>query len=452
MGSPTEQRVVLQAFRFELDPNQAQRVLLAKSVGCSRFVYNWGLAESQRTFERTGKRPRLSELKASLVTLKKSEAPWLYEVSAHIGQQALVDLNAAFSNFFDGLKSGPACGFPRFHKKGERDSARLYEVTLEERHLRLPMIGRVRLKETRTARGFEGRILSATISRRADRWFCSLAVEREREIALPKLVRGGRDVVGIDLGLKSAAVIHDGQTTRAIPAQQTLRRNLVKLARLDRQLARKRRGSANREKAKLCRARLHYRVSCQRNDFLHHLSSELTKTKSVIVLENLNVEGMKRGKRLGLSVGDAGMGELRRQVTYKAEWYGARLIMADRFFPSTQLCSGCGILNPQVKGLAGLKERLFACPACGLTIDRDENAAINLRAYGLQQLQLPEGLREVTPVEKKALVSDLLDETKPASAKQEATARRSQNVGFVTRIGATKDAPVLASSGTNHPT
>jgi putative transposase len=221
----------MQAFRFELDPNQAQRVLLTKSVGCSRFVYNWGLAESQRDYEQTGKRPRLSELKARLVDLKKSAAPWLYEVSAHIGQQSLVDLNGAFSNFFDGLTSGAKRGFPRFHKKGERDSARLYEVTLEERHLRLPMIGRVRLKETRTKRGFEGRILSATITRRADRWFVSLAVERERSIVLPKPVLGGCDVVGIDLGLKSAAVTHDSRVIRTIPAQQALRRNLAKLRR-----------------------------------------------------------------------------------------------------------------------------------------------------------------------------------------------------------------------------
>jgi putative transposase len=450
MCSSSERRVVIRAFRFELDPNEAQRVLLVKSVGCSRFVYNWGLAESQREYELTGKRPRLSELKARLVFLKKSEAPWLCEVSAHIGQQALVDLNAAFERFFRGLKKdAPRCGFPRFHKKGERDTARLYEVTLEERHLRLPRVGRVRLKETRAARGFEGRILSATISRRADRWFVSLAVECEREIVPAKRVRGGRGVVGIDLGLKSAAVIHDGETTRTIPARQALRRNLVKLVRLDRQLARKQKGSANREKAKLARARLHYRISCLRNDFLHQLSSELTKTKSVIVLENLNVEAMKRGKHLGLSVGDAGTGELRRQVAYKSEWYGARLIVADRFLPSTQLCSGCGCLNPNVKGLAGLKERTFACPACGLTIDRDENAAINLRAYGLRQLQLPEGLREVTPVEKKALVSDAHDETKPASVKQEATARRRHNVGSVTRLGTSQDVPVSAFAGIN---
>src|SRR5205823_7591790 len=129
--------------------NRGQRVLLAKSVGASRFVYNWGLAESQREYELTGKRPRLGELKSRLVELKKRECPWLYEVSAHIGQSALTDLNSAFERFFKGLKvDGPKSGYPKFKRKGQRDSARLYAVELCERHIRLPMIGRVRLKET----------------------------------------------------------------------------------------------------------------------------------------------------------------------------------------------------------------------------------------------------------------------------------------------------------------
>jgi putative transposase len=135
----SEKRVIQQAFRFELDPNREQRVLLARSVGASRYVYNWGLAESKRQYELTGKRPRLRDLKAQLVELKQSEAPWLYEVSAHIGQSALKDLNVAFERFFRSVKGeGPKAGYPRFKRKGERDSARLYEVTLEDRHLRLP--------------------------------------------------------------------------------------------------------------------------------------------------------------------------------------------------------------------------------------------------------------------------------------------------------------------------
>jgi putative transposase len=196
-------------------------------------------------------------------------------------------------------------------------------------------------------------------------------------------------------------VIHDGCTTRVIQPAQALRRDLRKLARLNRRLARKQKGSQNREKAKLELARVHYRISCLRHDHLHKLTSSLARTKSVIVLEDLNVKGMQRNKHLALSVADAGMGQLRRQLDYKCKWYGARLVIVDRFHPSTQLCSSCGVLNEQVKGFEGLKERAFDCRACGLSLDRDANAALNLHHYGLKQLgivPLPEGLREVTPV------------------------------------------------------
>ena len=149
--------MIKQAYRFELDPNREQRVLLAKSVGASRFVYNWGLAESKRQHELTGKRPRLGALTAQLVELKQTECPWLYEVSAHIGQSALKGLNVAFERFFESLKREcQKSGYPRFKRKGERDSARLYEVTLKERPLRMPNVGRVRLKETCIERGFQG--------------------------------------------------------------------------------------------------------------------------------------------------------------------------------------------------------------------------------------------------------------------------------------------------------
>jgi putative transposase len=411
----SEKRLIHQAYRFELDPNQAQRVLLAKSVGASRYVYNWGLAESQRVYELTGKCPKLGDLKKQLVELKSTEAPWLYEVSAHIGQSALKDLNYAFERFFKSVKGeGPKSGYPRFKKKGERDSARIYEVTLEERHLRIHKIGRIRLKETGRERGFDGRVLSATVSRRADRWFVSLAVEREREIVLPRAPQESREIVGVDLGLTNAAVIHDGQETRVIEPQQALRKNLAKLRRLDRQLARKQRGSANREKAKLRRARLCFRVSCQRQEMLHQLSSKLAKTKRVIVFEDLHVRGMQQNQRLAFSVGDAAMGDLRRQLAYKSVWYGSTLLIADRFFPSSKLCSGCGT----IKGTLGLSERRYDCDVCGLSLDRDENAAINLRRLAEK---LPVDRREVTPVERKALASAHA-EVKPASLKQEATA------------------------------
>jgi putative transposase len=422
----SEQQTIHQAYRFELDPNQEQRILLAKSVGASRYVYNWGLAKSQREYEMTGAWPRHSELKKQLVQLKRTEAPWLYEVSAHIGQQALVDLERAFERFFKSVTGEvPKVGRPRFKRKGERDSARFYEFRVFERHVQLPNIGRIRLKE-RTMK-LKGRPIAATVTRRADRWFVSLTVERERSIPVPKQVRRPTDVVGVDLGLANAAVIHDGSTTRVIEPQRALRKNLAKLQRLDRKLARKQQGSRNRQKAKLQRARLHYRISCQRRNVLHQLSSSLARTKSVIVLEDLHVRGMQRNRRLALSVSDAGMGELRRQLEYKSEWDGSTLVIADRYFPSTQLCSGCSCLNEQVKGFKGLRQRSFDCSACGLALDRDENAALNLQAYGLRELgiaPLPVDRREVTPDGEGGSGSTPPHRVKPPSLKQEASGRR----------------------------
>jgi putative transposase len=443
-----ETQVTRQAYRFELDPNEAQHVLLKKSVGASRFVYNWGLEESRRAYEQIGKRPKLAELKSRLVELKNGDCPWLYEVSAHIGQSALKDLNDAFARFFLGLKRGKqSSGYPRFKKRGDRDSARVYDVVFEERHIRLPMIGRVRLKETRSERGFQGRILSATIRQRADRWFVSLCVERARKIVEPKPVAKTTDIVGVDLGLRATAVIHDGQAARIVDSKQALRKHLKRLRRLNRRLVRKRKNSRNREKARFDLARLHYRISCVRQNHLHQLASSLARTKSVIVLEDLYVRGMKQNRHLALSIADAGMGELYRQLDYKSDWYGARLIVADRFYPSTQLCSSCGCLEERMKGFEGLNERTFDCSACGLSLDRDKNAALNLRTYGCKQLgivPLPEGLREVTPVGEEGSGSTLRRRVKPASLKQEASVTRR-----ITRLDTQRRAETLAGAAAN---
>ena len=227
-------------------------------------------------------------------------------------------------------------------------------------------------------------------------------------------------------------MIHDGIEARTIEPQQALRRNLKRLRRLNRQLARKQQGSRNRAKARRRLARLHYRISCQRQNHLHQLSSSLAKTKSVIVMEDLHVKGMARNRSLALSISDAGMGELRRQLTYKSEWYGATLVIADRFYPSSKTCSGCGC----IKQTLNLSERVFDCDACGLVLDRDENAAINLRRLGLARL--PEGLGEVTPVERKALALAPAS-VKPASVKQEATADGTRRP---TRRSTPKDVPM----------
>lgn len=406
--------LIRRGYVFELDPNREQTAKLAQAVGTRRFVYNWGLAESQRAYEATGKRPSLTELRSELVALKGSDATWLRDVSSHVPQQALFDLERGFSRFFRSVKGqGQPSGFPRFKRKGERDSARFYGATLSDRHVFLPKIGRVRLKQSKSSRRFQGKILSATLRKRADRWFVSLCVECTR----PRSTNSS-GAVGVDLGLKSAAVLHDGSSTQIFEPRQALRRRLRRLRHYDRQLARKERGSCNYEKARLRRARLYYRVSCQRQDYLHQLSSRLAKTKSVIVLEDLNVRGMKRNRHLALSVVDAGMSELRRQIAYKSAWYGAAVVIADRFYPSSKTCSGCGTIKQSLS----LSERKYVCEVCGIVIDRDENAAINLYRLA-DETKLPVDRREVTPVKREALVTATV--TNPSSLKQEASDSRS---------------------------
>jgi putative transposase len=227
------------------------------------------------------------------------------------------------------------------------------------------------------------RILSATISREADRFYVSLTCEVERPDPKPKEVRSEDDVVGVDLGLSSFAVLSDGTK---IDPPKPLAKKLRLLKRRSKQLSRKQKGSNNSKKAALRLARLHRKIKNLRRDFLHRLTTCLARTKPVVVVEDLNVKGLSRGP-LSRSVADVGWGTFLRMLEYKAKWYGATLIVAPRSFPSTRLCSHCGHLN----GKMPLSQRVFRCGACGLEMDRDLNAALNLKAYGLAHLTGPTG-------------------------------------------------------------
>jgi putative transposase len=254
------------------------------------------------------------------------------------------------------------------------------------RQVQLPRIGLVRTKE-RTDKlvgliqAKKARILSATISREADRFYVSLTCEVERPDPKPKEVRSEDDVVGVDLGLSSFAAISDGTK---IDPPKPLAKRLRLLKRRSKQLSRKEKGSNNSKKAALRLARLHRKVKNLRRDFLHRLTTWLARTKPAIVVEDLNVRGLSRSW-LSRSVADVGWGTFLRMLEYKAKWYGATLIVAPRSFPSTQLCSRCGHLH----GKMPLSQRVFRCQACDLERDRDLNAALNLKVYGLAHLTGP---------------------------------------------------------------
>jgi len=373
------------AFRFELDPNVAQRIALAKHIGAARFAYNWGLTRCLEALENGKRLPSAMELHKAWNQWKRENAPWWVEVSKCAPQEAFRDLERAFRNWRERRS-----GLPRFKRKKALDDnkARLTgSIRVMPRHVQLPRIGKVRVKE-RTDRLLEllqvkkARVLSAAISREADRWFVSLTCEVERPDPIPRVPRDN-DVVGVDLGLMSFLVLSDGMR---VEAPKPLSRELRLLRRRSRQLSRKKKGSRNHRKASLRLARLHRRIRNIRQDFLHQVTTALAKTKSAIVVEDLSVKALARG-RLSRSVADVGWGMFRQMLAYKCRWYGAQLIIAPRTFPSTQLCSRCGHRN----GRLPLSQRVFRCEACGLEMDRDLNAAINLRNYGLATLNSPTG-------------------------------------------------------------
>jgi putative transposase len=360
--------LVYQAFRYELSPTAAQRVALANHAGAARWAWNWGLSIRRKAWQRRGETLGAVELHRLLTRLKRTPGyGWLYEVSKCAPQEALRDLDRAYANFWRGRKLGRRVGRPRFKKRGRcPERFRLAgAIHVEPRSVVLPRIGRVRTKEATSK--FRGRILSATCRREADRWYVALTVEVVRPD--PPGVAG--PVVGVDRGISTFAVCSDG--TR-VQSPRALAHGLRRLWRRSRQVTRKQPGSANRRKAALALARQHRRIRNQRVDALHKATTSLARAKSVIVLEDLHVAGLLRNRRLARAMADQGWAEFQRQLAYKCQWYGSRLLVAPRYFASSKICSRCGL----VKATLPLGVQVFCCDACGLMIDRDLNAARNL--------------------------------------------------------------------------
>ncbi len=392
------------AYRYELDPNNSQRSSLAQHAGVARFAYNWGLEKRIAQYKNNQGNDRFTNAMKQhklLSSLKKDQFSWMYETSKCAPQEALRDLHQAFKNFYRGLKSGKKIGFPRFKRRGVRDSFRLYgTIRFHERAIQLPRIGKVRIKEKRKCY-YNGRILSVTVRRRANRWFVSVTVEED--LLDPQPVSGAP--MGVDLGVKTLATLSDG-TTFANPRALGIR--LRKLKQLHRSLSRKKKGSKNREKAKLRLAKMYLRIFNIRQDTLHKVTTYLAKSHSKVVIEDLLVSGMLKNRRLARVIADVGFYEFRRQLEYKCQWYGSELVIVSRTFPSSKMCSRCGHKKKELS----LSEREYDCGQCGLVIDRDLNAALNLVA-----VSLPETLNACG--EEVRLIADSLNLQRAASMKQE---------------------------------
>ena len=395
------------AHKIALDPNNAQATYFARAAGTARFAYNWALAEWQRQYaawkqDNSLPKPSQAALRRQLNAIKREQFPWMLEVTKNAPQMAIIQLGEAFKNFFAGRAK-----YPKFRKKGVHDRFTLTndQFSIDGSCIRIPHLGWVRMRESLR---FAGKIMSATISRVADRWFVSIAVDTEDP---PKRRAENQGAVGVDLGVAALATLSTGETITGPKPHKAL---LDRLRRLSRSLSRKQKGSSNRRKAKAKLARLHARIANIRSDALHKLTTEITRRFHTIGIEDLNVRGMAKNRHLARSIADMGFFEFRRQLEYKATMRGGVVAVADRWFASSKTCSACG----SVQEALPLSVRQWICPDCGTRHDRDLNAAINLKNMAVSSTVSACGEEGAGRARKSTV--------KPASMKQEASSRFSQ--------------------------
>ena len=377
---------VIRGHIIELTPNNTQATHLKKACGVARFAYNWALAQWKKQYEQDKNyrddclnkgipineiklnKPTQGKLRKQLNSIKREKYPFMLEVTKCSPQLAIMQLGDAFKRFFKGESK-----YPQFRKKGVNDRFSLSndQFKLKSKnnkpHIQIPNLGLVRMTEHLR---YNGKILSAKVFTKGGKWFVSIAVELDdTQKPLPKTGKS----VGLDLGITDLATLSDGTK---IKAPKPLKNKLKKLQRLSKSLSRKQKGSKNREKVKTKLSRLHDKISCIRKDFTHKLTTQLVKSYDVICIENLNVKGMVKNRKLARSIHDLGFYEFKRQLIYKADMQGKTVKEVDRFYPSSKTCSNCGFI--MAKENLTLAVRHWICPSCHANHDRDINASINI--------------------------------------------------------------------------
>lgn len=382
--------MMLKGFKYRIYPNLEQQEKIDKNIGCSRWIYNYALAKKKKAWQEEKKNLSRFDIQKDLPMLKKQEGTkWLKEADSMALIISLKNLDNAYKKFFKEHK-----GYPRFKsKKNKKQNYSTYQrikVDWDSHKIDIPKNKNIKIK---LHREFESEIKQATISKTpTGKYFVSILVDAKDKNKRKKAIKD-KTAIGIDLGIRTFIAISDG---RKIDNPKILYKYEKKLRREQKSLSRKKRGSNNRNKQKIKVARVHERITNFRKDFIHKLSYRLTNEDQVksIMIEDLNINGMLKNHTLAKAIADCSWKKFIELLAYKCEWYGVNLLKIGRFEPSSKLCSKCGIINDELT----LADREWVCPNCESRLDRDINAAINIKRFGLNP-KIRQGLSESKPVE-----------------------------------------------------
>ena len=376
--------MIEKGYKYRIYPNKKQQILLGKHFGASRWIFNYGLEQKIKVYQKNKEQLSCFQISNQIPKLKKQETTeWLKEINAQSLQMSLRQLDNAYTNFFRKHSR-----FPKFKNKKGKQSFNIPQgnkIDWKNKKASFIKIGKIKIK---IDRNFEGKIIKATISKNnINQYFVSYTVEED--IKLPKLKKiKEKTTIGIDLGLKDFAILSNG---KKIKNPKYLKSSEQRLKVLQRRLSKKQKGSQNRKKARLRVAKIHNKITNQRSAFLHNFTYQLTHDNQVntYAIEDLNVNGMMKNHCLAKAIVDVSWSEFVKQLSYKCKWYGKNLLVIGRFEPSSKMCS-CGYINKELK----LSDRKWTCPKCKTTHDRDILAANNIKKFALLPL-----LKRIEPVE-----------------------------------------------------